>query len=332
MAKLSYQKLVTLQPKYELYQMDNEYSRRRAAGAHLSMFGACVLWGLMAPLGKDAMTSGIDGMTMVLLRVVGAAALFWMASLFGPKEYVPMKDRLRFAGAAIFGIMCNQCGFTIGLSLTSPTNASIMTTSMPIFAMLLAFLILHEPITWKKAGGVFIGCAGALMLILTSVTAQDGRVGDYRGDLLCICAQLSYAFYLSKFNPLVRRYHPITVNKWMFLWAAIMLSPALSWHAASTLQWHAISTTTWLEAGYVVFFGTFVSYILCINGQRTLRPTVVSIYNYVQPAVAVAVSIAIGQGTLRWTQGLAVVLVFTGVMLVTKSKSRRDMERADANK
>ena len=85
------------------------------------------------------------------------------------------------------------------------------------------------------------------------------------------------------------------------------------------------SSTRW-ETAYVVLFGTYIGYILTMIGQKTLRPTVVSIYNYVQPLVSVIVSVATGIALLRWTQGLAVVLVFSGVMLVTKSKSRRDME------
>ena len=299
--------------------------------AHMSMLAACALWGLMAPLGKDCMQHGFDGLSVVQFRVAGAAVLFWLTSLLMPgRQRVPKRDVLRFAGAAVFGIICNQCGFTIGLSFTSPANASIMTTAMPVFAMVFAFVILHEPITLKKVGGVVLGLMGALMLILTSATASSALVGDIRGDLLCVCAQMSYAFYLSKFNPLVRKYDPITVNKWMFTWATIFLTPLLCWHSATTVQWQSVSLRSWLEVGYVVVVGTYVCYILCIESQRYLRPTVVSVYNYVQPAVAVTVSVLTGLGVLKWTQGLAVVLVVLGVTLVNRSKSRQQVEQEAA--
>lgn len=291
--------------------------------AHLSMFFACAIWGLMAPVGKDAMLHGIDGITMVSFRVAGGALLFWLASLFMPRERIPVRDRLLMAGAAVFGLVCNQCCFTIGLSITSPANASIVTTSMPIFAMILSFIILHEPITLKKAGGVAIGCSGAVILILTSVAASDSRVGDMRGDILVLCAQFSYALFLSLFSKLVRRYSVFTVNKWMFLWATILIWPFSATHVAS-IPWQSITLTTWLETGYVVVFGTFIGYILIVNAQQVLRPTVVSIYNYVQPLVSVTVSVLTGIGVFKPAQGLAVLLVFTGVWLVTKSKSRRE--------
>lgn len=289
------------------------------------MFGACAGWGLMSPVGKDAMLHGFDGITMVSFRVAGACLLFWIASLFAPKEQVPWRDRLMFIGAALTGLLFNQCCFTIGLSITSPINASIVTTSMPIFAMILAALILREPITGKKALGVLMGCSGALILILSSAAHADARVGDIRGDLLCLFAQFSFALYLSLFNPLIKRYNVFTVNKYMFSWATLMLLPLSSYHVYGVIS-QPIPLLTWIEVGYVVVCGTFFCYILTMIGQRTLRPTVVSVYNYVQPIVAVAVSLIMGISTMKLTHVLAVVLVFSGVWLVVKSKSRKDIE------
>ena len=299
----------------------------RALIAHLSMFGACAGWGLMAPIGKDAMTHGFDGITLVTFRVVGACLLFWLASLFAKKEHVPMKDKLMFIGAAVFGLVTNQCCYTLGLSITSPINASIVTTSMPIFAMILAALILKEPITGKKALGVLMGCSGALILILTSAAHASDKVGDIRGDLLCLFAQFSFALYLSLFNPLIRRYNVFTINKYMFSWATLLILPFTFAHVKEVLE-KPIPPTTWWEVLYVVAIGTFLGYILTMIGQRTLRPTVVSVYNYVQPIVSVAASLLMGIGILKPTHVLAVVLVFSGVWLVTKSRSRRDVEQA----
>ena len=298
--------------------------------AHLSMFMACAFWGLMAPLGKDAMTHGLDGISMVTFRVVGGACLFWITSLFTEKRHVPLRDKLMFAGAGLFGLVLNQCCYTIGLSITSPVNASIVTTSMPIFAMILSAIILKEPLTGKKAIGVLMGCSGALILILTSAAAVSDKVGDIRGDLLCLGAQFSFALYLSLFNPLIKRYDVFTINKWMFLWASLMILPFTSVHMAG-IEWGSVPVRTWVEAGYVVLFGTYLGYILTMIGQRTLRPTVVSVYNYVQPIVSVSASIVLGISMLQWSQALAVLLVFLGVWLVNKSRSKGETPSGDKN-
>lgn len=294
--------------------------------AHLCILTACVFWGLMSPLGKDAMTHGLDGISLVAIRVAGAAALFWLTSLFVEKERVPWRDRLLLGLAGLFALVFNQCCFIIGLSITSPINASIVTTSMPIFSMLLAAIILHEPVTGKKAAGVVMGCCGAVTLILTSAATAGGQAGDLRGDLLCIGAQLSYALYLSLFNRLVRRYSVVTVNKWMFLWGMVAILPFTAGHLLQ-VPFQAVPAKSWLEAAFVVVCGTYVCYLLMMVAINTLRPTVVSIYNYMQPVTAVVVSVATGMAVFKPAQGVAMLLVFAGVGLVTKSKSRRDMEK-----
>ena len=307
--------------------MDN---KKQPLIAHLCMLCAGTCWGLMAPIGKDAMLNGIDGIDLVSFRVLGGALLFWLTSLFTKKEHVPVKDILLLGCAGLFALVFNQCSYTIGLNLTSPSNSSIMTTSMPIFAMVLSFFILKEPITWQKAGGVLLGCTGAVIIITTSATAGNAKVGNIWGDLLCMSAQLSFALYLSLFKPLIQKYSLFTVNKWMFTWATLLVLPVSSGHLVE-LPWASLSSTTWMEVGFVVFFGTFVSYLLSIVSQRVLRPTVVSVYNYVQPIVSVTVSVLTGLGVFTWQQAIAVILVFSGVWLVVKSKSKRDEQAAETH-
>lgn len=297
----------------------------KALQAHLSLLAAETFWGLMSPIGKDAMLHGISNLSLVLFRVAGAALLFWTTSLF-VRERIPWRHVLYLGGAALLGVVFNQCLFTMGLSYTSPINSSIVTTSMPIFAMILSFFILREPITWMKAGGVLIGCAGAVFLILSSAQG-GGKAGNIWGDLMCVGAQLSFALYLALFNPLLKKYNVVTINKWMFTWSTILIMPFASTHVAE-LPWTEISAQTWLETGFVVVFGTFISYMLAVGSQRILRPTVVSVYNYVQPIVSVAVSVATGLGIFTLRHGIAIILVFTGVWMVIKSKSKRDVETA----
>ena len=287
--------------------------------------GTC--WGLMAPIGKNAMLNGIDGIDLVSFRVLGGALLFWLTSLFTKKEHVPVKDILLLGCAGLFALVFNQCSYTIGLNLTSPSNSSIMTTSMPIFAMVLSFFILKEPITWQKAGGVLLGCAGAVIIITTSATAGNAKVGNIWGDLLCMSAQLSFALYLSLFKPLIQKYSLFTVNKWMFTWATLIIWPFTLGHVSS-IDFASVPMSTWWETGFVVFFGTYISYICMMVGQQTLRPTVVSVYNYMQPLVSVSVSVAVSLAVFKPSQALAAILVFSGVWFVVKSKSKHDMSKA----
>lgn len=295
------------------------------------MLGASVMWGLMAPLGKDAMTHGISGLEMICFRVTGASVCFWLASLLLKKKHqseeeerISRKDYLQLLGAALFAIIFNQCNYIIGLSITSPLNASIMTTTMPIFTMVLAFIFLREPITLMKFGGVILGACGAATLILASANGAIGG-GVLKGDLMCICAQCSYAIYLTKFKGVIQKFSAVTSMKWMMTFASLIIVPFAIPQFMAT-DWSAITTHTWAETAFVVLGGTFCAFLLSITAQKVLRPTIVAMYNYMQPIVSCTVSVILGIGVLGWSHPLAILLVFSGVYLVNKSKAKGDKQ------
>ncbi|MCM1108847.1 MAG: DMT family transporter [Clostridium sp.] len=289
--------------------------------AHAAVLSACAIWGLMSPVGKSAMESGISGMAMVTFRAVGGALCFWLASLWTRSGHrVSRRDRCLLFAAAMLAIVFNQCCFTVGLSLTSPVDASIVTTLLPIVTLILAAVILKEPVSSLKIGGILSGATGALLLITAAQSGASGE-GSLTGNLLCLTAQCSFALYLTLFKQLIQRHSVVTCMKWMFLFAALAILP-FSYREMQTLPWAGLPARVWLETAFVVVGATFVAYLLMMYGQQRLRPTLVSMYNYVQPIVACLVSVAVGLGTFGSRQALAVVLIFGGVWIVTQSKSR----------
>lgn len=291
---------------------------------HIFALSANILWGLMAPIGKSALAE-FSPLSVTTFRMVGAAACFWLLSLFCKREQVDHRDMLKIFFASLFALVFNQGVFIFGLSLTSPIDASIVTTTLPIVTMIVAAIYLKEPVTNKKVLGIFVGAMGALILILSSQSAAGGG-GSIWGDLLCLTAQISFSIYLTVFKGLSQRYSPITLNKWMFVYASMCYIP-FSYHDVAVIDWNGISTAAWLQVGYVVVGGSFLAYICIMTAQRLLRPTVVSMYNYMQPIVASIVTIIIGLGTFNLEKGIAIALVFLGVYIVTQSKSRKDFER-----
>lgn len=298
---------------------------------HASMLGANTMWGLMAPLSKMIMLTGaISPLVLTDLRIGGAMLLFWLLSLFQKPEHVTPKDMVTLFFASLFAIVLNQGSYLFGVSLTSPGDASIITTSMPLWAMILAAFILKEPITNRKVLGIAFGAGGALLLILGGGGADAGTTADKGnmaiwGDLLVLFAQLCYAFYLVRYKDFVSKYSLATIMKWMFTYAFILTLP-ISANDIMDAKWGALSGT---EIGGIVFIvvgATFLSYMLILVGQKSLRPTVAGMYNYIQPIVACIVAVSLGMDSFTVLKGVAVALIFGGVYLVTSSRSRAEME------
>lgn len=296
------------------------------------MLGANMMWGMMSPISKFIMLSGVVSPLVVTdMRVTGAMILFWIASFFQKPEHVNHKDLARLFGAALLGIVFNQGCFIFGVSLSSPGDASIITTSMPLWAMLLAAIILKEPITGKKVLGIAAGAGGALMLIMgssanvkTSGASTDNNYAVW-GDLLVLTAQFCYAMYIVVYKDFVNKYSLVTIMKWMFTYSFICLIP-FSANDLLSASWSKLGMYEIAGLAFVVICATFLSYMLIVVGQKNLRPTVAGMYNYIQPIVACAIAILWGMDSFNWIKGIAVALIFGGVYLVTISRSRKDVE------
>ncbi|MDE6416421.1 MAG: DMT family transporter [Duncaniella sp.] len=289
---------------------------------HVSMLGANVMWGLMAPVAKMVMAAGIIGpLLMTDFRIVGAAVMFWLYSLICPKETVPAADKLRLLGAALIGIVFNQGCYIFGVSHTAPGEAAVITTTMPLWVLLLSAVVLKESITGRKITGIVLGGCGALILVLGNLGSAAGGGNNIKGDLLVLTAQLSYACYLTFYKNFIRKYSVVTLMKWMFTFAAVVILP-FSAESILSARWQDVTPAEMAGVAYVVAGATFVAYILVMIGQKNLRPAVVGMYNYVQPVVATAVGIAVGLDKVTGMKIVAVAMIFWGVYLVSASRSK----------
>ena len=291
------------------------------------MMGANIAWGLMAPLSKSIMMFGAIGyLSLVSFRLAGAAIAFWVASLFVKREKVPPRDLFLIFIASLFAIVFNQGIYITGVSLTSPINASIVTTFLPIITMIISAFYLKEPITFKKFLGVIVGGAGAVLIIVSS-TQQDGisaaSNNNLKGILLVFLAQLSYAIYFVFFKNFVGKYSPITLMKWMFLFATITYLP-FGQSEFMHIDYTVIPFSVYRNITFVVLGSTFFTYLMVPIGQKNLRPTVASMYNNLQPIVATIAAAIMGIDAFGPLKGMAIALVFIGVYIVNKSKARTE--------
>jgi len=283
-----------------------------------------IIFGLNTAITKSVLSGVLTPYSVNFLRIAGAGLLFWITSIFVKEDKVSSRDLLMLFFAGMLGIAVNQFAFIEGLSMTSPINAAIIVTLTPIITMVLAAIYQKEPITRKKVAGVFVGACGAVLLILTAAQAIN-NTGSMTGNLLCLLSSASYALYLTAFKRLISKHSPITLMKWMFLFSAIVTLP-LCLDDIRSVSWQTIPWDGYLRIGYVVILATFVTYMLIPVGQKLLRPTTLSMYNYLQPVVASLAAIAMGLDSFGWNTALAAVLVFCGVYIVTQSKSRAQIE------
>jgi drug/metabolite transporter (DMT)-like permease len=287
--------------------------------AHISLLAANIIYGLNYSIAKAIMPDSIKPFALVSLRTVSATALFWITSLFMPKENVSRKELLYLFGCSFFGMVINQVLFLVGLNYTSPVNSSIIISTNPIFAFVFAALILREKITFLKGTGLAIGLSGVLLLILQNGTPDISSI-TFIGDIYTLVNTISWAFYTVIIKRMVEKYHPVTVMKWTFMFAMLTTVP-LGYREWSVMEWSAISLKGWMGIGFVLVFATYLGYLLISFGLRRLSPTIVSTYTYINPVIAAYLASVMGQDHINFIMVVSALLIFAGVFVVSLQKN-----------
>lgn len=296
---------------------------RNTLSGHIACFTAYAIFGVNIIVCKD-LTSGhlISPIAIFTLRSLGAGLMFWILSLFLPYEKVEKQDYLKILAAAFLGYFVTQLTFLMAIPDVTPMHCSIISSMSPIYTMFIAAIVLKEPLSWQKAGGVALSLCGILFLILNNASGSSGTTeSTLAGIFLMFLNSLSFSLYLGIFKPVIAKYSVVTFMKWIFLFSALMSLP-LSFREVFSFGWTQIPTEQMWELCYLIVFATFMSYFLIPFGQKRIRPTLVSMYSYIQPIIATVISVIIGMDMLTWQKVLAAALVFGGVIVVSRSRSK----------
>lgn len=255
-----------------------------------------------------------------IIRVGVSLILFWILFLFKPtSNRIGKKDLLSLILCAVAAILLNQLLFIKGLSLTLPIHASLLTLITPILIIILAAAILKERLTNSKIMGVILGVSGAGLLVSSSEISVAGDNIPF-GDFLVILSSIAYTFYFIMVKPLMDKYTPIMVVRWIFTFGFFMTLP-LSYHEFNSISWEIFTLKDWLLLFMVVIPGTFFAYIFNVYGIKILNASTAGAYIYSQPVFAVIIAMIFLKEELSLYKILAAALIFGGVFLTTRKAS-----------
>jgi drug/metabolite transporter (DMT)-like permease len=292
----------------------NQYS------GHAAIILANVIFGLGVPVTKFLLDEWVTPMTYMASRCIGATIIFWVISLFLPKEKVEKRDLLVIMAGGLLGFVISQTLTAWSLQFTTPVYFSLIATLTPIATMLMAALFLSEKITTEKSLGVILAIAGAALMVFVGWQAGAGS-NDLLGIILAILSVLTWVVYLLITRKVSQKYTAVTQMKWIFLVSTIAVLP-FSWHEfpQTALYGGQFGWDGAIAMLFIVVFATVLGYFLIPYAMQYLKATTVSIYTNIQPVVASLVAIAIGQDILTWDKPVAAILVLLGAWLVTRKE------------
>ncbi len=285
--------------------------------AILAALAANLIYAINHTVAKDVMPTHIKPFGFILLRVLGATILFWLISIWAPKEKIDKKDWLRMIGGAFFGMCINMLAFFKGLSLSTPIQSSIVITITPIVVFILSAYLIKEKIKGLRWFGIFMGFAGAVTLIVFGQEIRMDAPNIPLGNSLFVVNAIAYAFYLVIVKPLTAKYHVFTLMKWLFLFGLIINIP-VTISEFLEVQWTNLPFDASWRMAFVVIGTTFMTYLLNVFALTNLRASTIGAFVYLQPLMAIAFAIVVGADSLNVIKIIAACTVLLGVYLVTK--------------
>ena len=286
--------------------------------AHSAVILANVIFGLGVPVTKLLLDEWVSPMGYMFTRCLGAAVIFWIISLFMPKEPVEGKDLLIIMLGGLLGFVVSQTLTAWALVYTTPVYFSLIATLTPVATMLMAAVFLKETLNGKKTIGVLIGIAGALLMVFMGWQSGSGT-NDVLGIFLTILSLLTWVIYLLITRNVSQKYSAVTQMKWIFLISTLAVLPfaAPEWGQQKLFS-AAWAWTGVAEMAFIVLFATVMGYFAIPFAMRYLPATTVSIYTNLQPVVASLVAIYIGQDVLTWDKPVAGILVLLSAYIITR--------------
>ncbi|MBC8398080.1 MAG: DMT family transporter [Flavobacteriales bacterium] len=284
--------------------------------ALIAAFLATSIYGINHTLAKEVMPVYIGSSGFIMLRLLGASLIFWLIGLFTPNEKIEKKDFLKILLAAILGMCINMLAFFRGLELSTPINSGIIITLSPVLVLILSYFVLKEKITTKKIIGILIGFAGAVFLILNSSKTGINAPNIPLGNSFFLLNASAYAGYLIVIKPLTNKYNIFTLMKWLFL-IGLILSTPITFNQFVEVNWTELPWFAIWRMAYVVIGTTFLTYLFNVYALKTLSPTTVGSFIYLQPIITIGFALITGNDILDTTKLFSCLLVFIGIYLVS---------------
>lgn len=291
---------------------------------------ATLFFGINIPVVKALVPEWLSAMDMTVWRLGGGCALMWLASLCMRTSPIERADRLRVVLGGALGIFSFIFLFNLSLRYGDPIDISIIMTLPPLFVFLYSVLFRHTRAGALEYAGLALGLAGAVIVIaMQRGGSPSAATHRFWGDLLAVVSALCYSFYLIIIEGPSRKYSPVSLLRWVFLFAfvpALFLVP--SFVHAPLFHHAAGSGAAWGMVAFVVLCPTFLSYLLLSPAAKMIGSDMVSIYQYLVPVVATVGSVMMHLAVLHTVQIWAMAAIIAGMVMTEAGKRRRTKQAA----
>lgn len=282
---------------------------------------ATIFWGVNVSVTKALIPEWMTADGISAVRLIGGCVLFWVVSMFMKHQPIQRQDWWRLLLGGFFGLFGFIYLFVTSLKYGNPIDISIIMTLPPVFVILMGVLFERQRPSWVEYAGVVVSFIGAVIVILGAGAGKSGS-DDMLGDILAVASTICYAFYLVILERPTQTYRPVTMLRWVFLFAAVPMLFFVPGMQDMAIV-HTDKAVPWLEIGFILFCPTFAAYFLVQPAIKGIGSELVSLYQYLLPVFATISAVLMGLDKLRWVQVVAMCVIIGGMVLTNVGKRKR---------
>ncbi len=290
------------------------------ARPHLALIICNVIWAMDYPFYTLVLGRYVEPLPMVTAALIVTALFSLVPLLWERPERVAPRDRRLFVGAALLVGVVRKLMMMYGLARTSPIDGSIIATVTPLLVLIISVALGIDRFTKRKIAGLLLGMGGAVAVVLTGAAARHEK-SQMVGNILIFASACTSACYMVWFKGLVSRYRITTVMRWIYCIAALVLLPVGAEPLLHT-DFSVMHGRILFATLFVIFVPTYLPNLMLNYALSKVAPTVTSIYGYLQPVLAIAISVAMGLDKLHWDTVAFAAIIFIGVWCVATSYKR----------
>ncbi len=281
--------------------------------AYIYVFLGAALWGIIGLFIEELSQAGFSALQIVTVRVVSATViLICFLGLKNPQLLkIDLKDSMNFVGTGIFSTVFFSWAYFTTIEEVSLSIAVILLYTGPAFVVVLSRIFFKEPITSRKLGALFLTLLGCVFVV--KVFPIGAEHISWYGILVGLGSGFGYALYSIFGKHALKKYHPLTVITYTFVFAsAVMLPVSGITIPVSNLQ----SVHVWMNIFGLGFFPTALAYYLYTMGLSLVESGRASIAATVEPLVATLLGVFVFNDVLTAFQLVGICLVLAAVVLI----------------
>ena len=161
------------------------------------------------------------------------------------------------------------------------------------------------------------------ILVHNPLLANEIKIGSETivGDLYTLINSASWAIFVVMVKPIMEKYNTVTVMRWIFLFGSFYILP-IGLDDFTKTDWSRFNDYAIFATCFVVIATTFFAYLLNIYGLKSLSPSTVSAYIYLQPFLASIFAIIMEKDSLTLTKLFSGILIIFGLYLINKKSKK----------